>query len=186
MGSKDLATRGKKTIGYKEQCPEKRKAYQEQLATVKASGKTLIYLDETGFADETFRSYGYALRGQCVHGLIPSQKNRTMTLIVAQLNNKLIAPKLIAGSCNAQRFNTWLDEELSPHLDAKSVVIMDNARIHKTTETQALIQACGASVLYLPPYSPDYNPVEHKFANIKKLRSYNADKPLEDIINMYR
>ncbi len=109
-----------------------------------------------------------------------------MTLIVAQLNNKLIAPKLLSGSCNAQSFNTWLDEELSPHLDAKSVVIMDNARIHKTEQTQALIQGCGASLLYLPPYSPDYNPVEHQFANIKRLRSYNADKPIEDIVNMYR
>ena len=186
MDSKDSATREKKTVGYKEQCPEKRAAYQEQLATAQASGKTLIYLDETGFTEQTFRSYGYAPRGQCVHGLIPSQKTRTTTLIVAQLNNKLIAPKLILGSCNAQRFNTWLDEELSPHLDANSVVIMDNARIHKTLETQALIQACGASVLYLPPYSPDYNPVEHKFANIKKLRSYNPDKPIDDIINMYR
>ena len=186
MDSNDSAIRAKKTFGYKEQCPEKRQAYLKQLATAQASGKTLIYLDETGFADETFRSYGYAPRGQCVHGLIPSQKTRTTTLIVAQLNNQLIAPKLISGSCNAQRFNTWLDEELSPHLDAKSLVIMDNARIHKTAETQALIQACGAKVLYLPPYSPDYNPVEHLFANIKKLRSYNADKPIDDIINMYR
>ena len=69
---------------------QKNATYQKQLAGAKASGKTLIYLDETGFADETFRSHGYALRGQCVHGLIPSQKNRTTTLI---LNNKLIAPK---------------------------------------------------------------------------------------------
>ena len=186
MGSNDSATRVKKTVGYKEQCPEKRAAYQEQLAGAKASGKTLIYLDETGFTDETFRSHGYAPQGQCVHGLIPSQKTRTTTLIVAQLNNKLIAPKLISGSCNAQRFNTWLDEELSPHLDANSVVIMDNARIHKTPKTQTLIQGCGAKVLYLPPYSPDYNPVEHQFANIKRVRSYNADKPIEEIINMYR
>ena len=185
MGSNDSAIRAKKTVGYKEQCREKRKAYLKQLATAQASGKTLIYLDETGFTDETFRSYGYALRGQCVQEWIPSQKTRTTTLIVAQLNNKLIAPKLVSGSCNAQRFNTWLDKELSPHLDAKSVVIMDNARIHKTRKTQALIQRCGAKVLYLPPYSPDYNPVEHKFANIKRLRSYNPDKPLDDIINMY-
>ena len=186
MDSKDSAIREKKTVGYKKQCPAKRKAYRKQLATAKASGKTLIYLNETGFTDETFRSYGYAPRGQCVHGLIPSQKTRTTTLIVAQLKNKLIGPKLLSGSCNAQRFNTWLDEELSPHLDANSLVIMDNARIHKTNQTQALIQACGAKVLYLPPYSPDYNPVEHKFANIKRLRSYNVDKPIEQIINMYR
>ena len=63
---------------------------------------------------------------------------------------------------------------------------MDNARIHKTEQTQALIQGCSASLLYLPPYSPDYNPVEHQFANTKRLCSYNADKPIEDIINMYR
>ena len=109
-----------------------------------------------------------------------------MTLIVAQLNNKLIVPKLISGSCNAQSFNTWLDEELCPHLDAKSVVIMDNTRIHETPEPQALIQECGAKVLYLPPYSPDYNPVEHKFANRKKRRAYNMDNTLHHIINMYR
>ena len=186
MGSKDLATREKKTLGYKEQCPEKRAAYLKQLATAQASGKTLIYLDETGFTEETFRSYGYAPRGQCVQGWIPSQKNRTTTLIAAQVNNQLIAPKLVSGSCHAQRFNTWLDEALSPYLDANSIVIMDNAHIHKTHQTQALIQGCGAKVLYLPPYSPDYNPVEHLFANIKRLRSYNADKPLEHIINMYR
>ena len=63
MDSKDSATREKKTVGYKEQCPEKRAAYQEQLATAQASGKTLIYLDETGFTEQTFRSYGYAPPG---------------------------------------------------------------------------------------------------------------------------
>lgn len=186
MDSKDSATREKKTLGYKEQCPEKRKAYLKQLATAKASGKTLVYLDETGFADETFRSYGYAPRGQCVCGLIASQKTRTMTLIVAQLNNQLIAPKLLSGSCNAETFNRWLDQQLCPLLDTNCVVIMDNAPIHKTRKTQELIQRCGASLLYLPPYSPDYNPVEHQFANIKRRRSYNPDKSIKHIINMYR
>ena len=64
--------------------------------------------------------------------------------------------------------------------------MMDNAPIHKTIEIQALIQACGASVLYLPRYSSDYNPVERDFANPKRLRSYNLDKLLEYIIKMYR
>ena len=95
----------KKTLGYKEQCPKQRAAYRQQLAAVKASGKTLVYLDETGFQDKTFRSYGYGPRGQCVHGLISSQRTRTTTLIVARLNNQLITPKLLSGSCNAQRFN---------------------------------------------------------------------------------
>ena len=62
---------------------------------------------------------------------------------------------------------------------------MDNARIHKTKRTRDLIEASGASLLYLPPYSPDYNPIEHDFANIKRFREYNKDKTLEAIINMY-
>ena len=108
-----------------------------------------------------------------------------MTLIAARLNHKWTAPKLLPGSCNAKSFNAWLREGLCPLLNAKSVVIMENARIHKTPGTRALIEGCSASLLYLPPYSPDYNPIEHDFANLKRLRSYNADKPLEDIINMY-
>ena len=63
---------------------------------------------------------------------------------------------------------------------------MDNARIHKTQRTKELIEATGASLLYLPPYSPDYNPIEHDFANLKKLRQYNKDKSLEEIIDMYK
>lgn len=186
MDYSGLATDEKKTLGYKQRCPKQRAAYLKCLATAEASGKTLVYLDETGFRDEAFRRYGYAPRGQCVYGLIASQRTRTKTLIVAQLGNKLIAPKLLSGSCNAHRFNKWLDQELCPFLDTQCVVIMDNARIHKTVETQALIQASGASLLYLPPYSPDYNPVEHQFANIKRLRSYNPEMPIQEIINMFR
>lgn len=63
--------------------------------------------------------------------------------------------------------------------------VMDNVPIHKTLETRTLIEECGAALIYLPPYSPDYHPIAHDFANLKRLRSYNADKPLEDIINMY-
>ncbi len=63
---------------------------------------------------------------------------------------------------------------------------MDNARFHKTKRTQELIEATGAKLLYLPPYSPDYNPIEHDFANIKRLRKYNADKTLTEIIKMYK
>ncbi len=62
---------------------------------------------------------------------------------------------------------------------------MDNACFHKTERTQKLIETTGAKLLYLPPYSPDYNPIKHDFANIKRLRKYNADKTLTEIIKMY-
>ena len=107
-------------------------------------------------------------------------------MLAARIDEAFTAPILFEGSCNAERFNTWLEYELCPHLDENHVVILDNARIHKTHRTRDLIGASGASLLYLPPYSPDYNPIEHDFANIKRLREYNKDKTLQDIINMYK
>ena len=96
------------------------------------------------------------------------------------------ADALFEGSCTADRFNTWLEEELCPHLKTDHLVILDNARFHKTERTRDLIAATGAKLLYLPPYSPDYNPIEQDFANIKRLRQYNADKARTEIIEMYK
>ena len=63
---------------------------------------------------------------------------------------------------------------------------MDNARIHKIELTRQLIEVCGAELLFLPPYSLDYNPIEHDFVNIKCLRDYKADIPLNEVIKMYQ
>ena len=82
-------------------------------------------------------------------------------------------------------FNAWLEAYLCPRLSVSDVVVLDNAKIHKTRRTRELIEASGAEVLFLPPYSPDYNPIEHDFANIKRLREYNADRTIDEVINMY-
>ncbi len=176
----------KKTLGYKERCDHKRETYREQLAAAKENGKSLVFIDESGFRSESFRRFGYAPKGEPVFDLISSQRNRTTTLLAARIDEAFTAPILFEGSCNAERFNTWLEYELCPRLDENHLVILDNARIHKTHRTRDLIGASGASLLYLPPYSPDYNPIEHDFANIKRLREYNKDKTLQDIINMYK
>lgn len=107
-------------------------------------------------------------------------------MIAARVDDVFTAHTLFEGSCNAQRFNSWLEQELCPHLRPHHLVIMDNARFHKTERTQELIETTGAKLLYLPPYSPDYNPIEHDFANIKRLRKYNTDKTLTEIIKMYK
>ena len=82
-------------------------------------------------------------------------------------------------------FNTWLSEMLCPLLNDNYVVIMDNASFHKGAETEALIRGSGASLLFLPPYSPELNPIEKDFANIKRIRQYNAETSIDDIIKMY-
>ena len=90
------------------------------------------------------------------------------------------------GGCDSACFNAWVETYLYPQLSETSVVVLDNAKIHKTYWTRELIEASGAELLFLPPYSSDYNPIEHDFANIKRLREYNADISIDEIINMYR
>ena len=180
-----MGTPEKKTTGYKERCAKKRQAYQKQLAQLKAAGKSVVYVDESGFADHSYRRYGYAPRGEEVFGLISSQRTRTTTLIAARFEDTFTAARLFKGSCKAKDFNDWLAEELCPRLNAKHIVILDNARLHKTHQTRELIEAAGALLMFLPPYSPDYNPIEHDFANIKRIREYQSQKSIDDIIQMY-
>ncbi len=173
-------------IGYKERCDAKRQTYLQELAIVKASGKSVVYIDESGFRQESHRRYAYAPRGECVLGLISSQRTRTTTLLAARIENTFTAVRLVQGGCKANDFNNYLDEVLCPRLSSDHVVIMDNARLHKTPRTRELIEATGAALMFLPPYSPDYNPVEHDFANIKRKREYHPETSIEDIIQMYK
>ena len=174
----------KKTLGYKERCDKKRHAYLQELTCLKASEKSIVYVDESGFREESHRRYGYAPRGEKVFGLVSSQRRRTLTLIAARVEDTFTAAKVFQGGCKAVDFNAWLAEMLCPCLGENHVVILDNARLHKTPQTRELIEGRGASLLFLPPYSPDYNPIEHDFANIKRKREYHPEMSVEDIIQM--
>ena len=181
-------SREKKSLGYKEQCPEKRATYQAELSdAIEQENRSPVYVDESGFAAETLRRHGYAPRGTPVEDTRSSRgKYRSVSLIAARTSEGFTAPWLFTGTCNAERFNDWIETHLSPQLSDQHVVIMDNARWHKTSRTVALITATGAKLLYLPPYSPDLNPIEHDFANIKKRWEYQQDQPIENIIKMYK
>ena len=125
-------SREKKTLSYKERCDQQRKTYREQLAAEKQNRKTLVFIDESGFRSESFRRFGYALKGEPVSDLISSQRNRTTTLLAAPMDQAFTTPILLEGSCNTACFNVWLESQLCPQLGENHLVIMDNARIHKT------------------------------------------------------
>lgn len=176
----------KKSIRYKEQCPEKRATYQATLATaLQVEKRSPIYVDECGFTAETLRPYGYAPRGTPVEDKSSSQQYKQTSLIAARTSQGFKAPELFKGTCNAKRFNQWLETHLCPELTSTDIVIMDNAPWHKTLLTKTLITQTGAQLLYLPPYSPDLNPIEHDFANIKRCWQYKHEQTIENIINMY-
>ena len=176
----------KKTLGYKQRCDEKRSKYLQNLTVQTADGKSAVYVDECGFQTESFRPYAYAPKGEPVLGLFSSQRYRKTTMVAARIEDTFDAFSLLEGSCNTECFNAWLEESLCPRLSSKHLVIMDNAPIHRTKRTRELIETTGAELLFLPPYSPDYNPIEHDFANIKRLREDNADMPLNEVINIYQ
>lgn len=164
----------------------KRQEYLSALQQeTQADGKKTVYLDECGFTETDFRRYAYARKGVRVEDKVPSNRYRSTTLIAARLEGSFTAPVLFEGSCDAVAFNTWLSKMLCPLLDDTHVVIMDNASFHKGSETAALIRGRGASLLFLPPYSPELNPIEKDFANIKRIRQYNAETSIDDIIKVY-
>ena len=185
MVDENSVSREKKTLGYTERCDEKRHVYCQALAEKHTAGKKIVYVDECGFRAQSYRRHGYAPKGEPVLDLVSGTRTRTTTLVAARIGSTFVAPYLFEGGCDAVCFNAWLETYLCPRLSVSDVVVLDNAKIHKTPRTRELIEASGAEILFLPPYSPDYNPIEHDFANIKRLREYNAERTINEVINMY-
>ena len=150
------------------------------------NGKTPVFVDESGFTTESVRQYAYAPEGGCVRDKISGNRYRSTTLIAVRLQGRFTAPVLFEGACDTLAFNAWLENALCPLLDASHVVILANASFHKSPQTETLITACGASLLFLPPYSPELNPIERDFANIKRKWEYNSEASIDEIIKMYK
>ena len=164
----------------------KRQEYLSALQQETEKGKKFVSLDESGFTQTDFRRYAYAPKGVGVEAKVPSHRDTMTTLIAARLDGCFTAPLLFEGSSDKIAFNAWLSEMLCPLLDDTHVLIMDTASFHQGTETARLIAETGASVLFLPPYSPELNPIEKDFANIKRRRQYNAETSLDDILKVYK
>lgn len=177
---------GKKTIGYRERDPQKRKASLRLRERYRRRGKEFVYIDESGFAPTVTRRYAYAPKGQRVYGLSAGARRPRTSLLAARVGNTFTAPLLFEGTCNTTVFNAWLEKALCPLLHGTHIVMMDNGTHHKSAKTKALIHATGATLLFLPPYSPDLNPLEHDFAAIKRQREYNEHEPLDHIIKRYQ
>ena len=124
------------------------------------------------------RSHGYSLKGTRCYGLRAWGERGRINVIGALRDNQLLTVSLFEGTINAATFNSWIEQDLLPKLPQKSVVIMDNAAFHKDKEMQEQLIKAGMILEYLPPYSPDLNPIEHKWAQAKALRrTLGSDVP---------
>jgi transposase len=144
----------------------RREAFLDRIAQV--APEDLIYLDESGVSTQMTRLYGRAERGRRVHDSIPGGHWKMLTILGAMDHNGMLAAMTVEAATDREIFLAFLDEVLCPKLRAGHVVVMDNLSAHKVDGVRERIEACGASLLYLPPYSPDLNPIEKAWSKLKQ------------------
>lgn len=147
----------------------------------KHGAQNVVYFDESGFMAHSYRPHGWAKRGEKVFGKISGNNRKRTNLIMAQRGNEWIAPMLFESSCTHHTIAAWMREVLIPELHPNSLVIMDNAPFHNKPEMVALLEAHGHSMLPLPKYSPDFNPIEQSFAILKRRRQF-SNQSLEQLL----
>lgn len=148
--------------------------------------QNIVYVDESGFAPETCRRYGWTRQGQKVYGDHSGHRRPRTSLIAAHRGKDFLAPMLFEGTADAQLVNHWTRDMLCKELNPNSTIIWDNAAFHKKKDLAAIATQYGHHILFLPPYSPDFNPIERDFANIKKRRQYALPlTPLDQIVKCY-
>jgi transposase len=150
------------------------RASQEALAD-----RRLIFLDETGAATDMVRLRGWGPIGERVLDHAPYGHWRTTTFLAGLTAEGLIAPFVLDGPMNQEIFTAYVLQVLVPALKPGDVVILDNLSSHKGVKARALIEAAGAELLFLPPYSPDLNPIEMAFSKLKELLRKAAERTCE-------
>ena len=160
-----MGTLQKKTFGYTEANSKKREQFLEEIKQIDPA--LIVYSDETGIDDNEVPNKGWAPCGErCYAG--KNAERTTRYNITAALNlNRLFAPFLFEGYSTADVYETYVEQVLAPALKPGMVVVIDNARFHKSKKVIQLIEAVGCRIIFLPPYSPDFNPIEHWWAAVK-------------------
>lgn len=134
-----------------------------------------MFLDESGATTEMTRRYGRAARGERIGEAIPAGHWRTLTLLGALTVEGVLASMTVESPTDGDVFRAFLEQVLCPRLQPGQVVILDNLGAHKVAGVRELVEARGARLVYLPPYSPDFNPIEQAWSKIKQqLRSAKA------------
>jgi transposase len=126
-----------------------------------------VFLDECGVTTDLLRRYGRSLRGTRLRDHTPCGHWQTHTVIAALRLDGLSAPAVFDGPIDNASFLAYVEQVLTPTLRRGDVVVLDNLAVHKQPEVRRAIEAVGAQLRFLPPYSPDFNPIELAFAKLK-------------------
>jgi transposase len=134
-------------------------------------------VDESGIDQYLHRQKARSIKGEKVIGFVSGRKFQRKNIVAGYVNGKTIAECVYDGTTDGEVFNAWVEQALVPELKPGQVVVMDNAAFHKDRRTRELIEAAGCTLLFLPPYSPDLNPIEKFWANLKR--------KLADILHLF-
>ncbi|WP_234836148.1 IS630-like element ISRm10-1 family transposase [Sinorhizobium meliloti] len=139
----------------------------------------LIFIDETGLSTKMARLRGRALRGERCRAGVPHGHWKTTTFTGALRLTGMTAPFVYDGAMNGNVFLAYVEQVLLPTLQAGDVVVMDNLPAHKTSGVRDAIERAGAKLMFLPPYSPDFNPIENAFSKLKAMLRGRAERKID-------
>ena len=142
--------------------------------------RRLVFIDETWIKTNMAPLRGWGRKGRRLRGLAPHGHWRTLTFLGALRCDRLDAPCVFDGPLNGLAFRAWVDQQLLPVLRPGDIVVMDNLGSHKSAEVRRMIRTAGARLRFLPPYSPDLNPIEQAFAKIKHWMRAAQRRTVED------
>jgi len=144
----------------------------------------LVFIDETWTATNMTRRYGRSRRGRRLVSKVPHGHWKTTTFIGALRHDAITAPTVIDGAVNGELFLAYVEQQLVPTLRPGDIVVMDNLGSHKLAGVHKAIERVGARAVYLPPYSPDFNPIEMVFSKLKALIRRAAPRTVETLWNL--
>jgi transposase len=139
----------------------------------------LVFIDESGARTNLVRQYGRCLRGRRLVAYAPHGHWKTTTFVVALREEGLTAPMVLDGAMNGKAFLAYVRQVLIPTLQPGDLVVLDNLSSHKAAGVREAIEQVGARLMYLPPYSPDLNPIELAFSKLKWLLRSAAERTVE-------
>jgi transposase len=146
----------------------------------RVEAERLVFIDETWIKTNMAPRRGWGPRGKRLRSFAPHGHWRTLTFLGALRCDRLAAPCVFDGPINGQCFRAYVEQQLVPSLKPGDIVVMDNLGSHKSAAIRQMIRAAGARLWYLPPYSPDLNPIEQTFAKIKHWMRVAQTRTVED------
>ena len=152
----------------------KQQAFCDRIKDIPA--QKLVFVDETGIQEFYYRTHGYSKRGSKIIGKISGKKYERTNIVAGMNCGEIICDKFYKENMDHFLFEDWFENDLLQNIAPGSVVILDNATFHRKNAIRKLVINANCEVVFLPPYSPTLNPIEKKWANLKKFLRTNMKK----------